>query len=238
MKIEVWSDYVCPFCYIGKRRLEQALEQFDHANEVEVEFKSFELDPNFPKDTDKNIHQLIASKYGITEEQARNNSVSLTQQAAAVGLDFRFDTSVPTNTFDAHRLTKFAQTKGKAAELTELLLKAHFTDSKHVGDEATLLDLGESVGLDRNEAAEVLKGEAYAKEVRIDEAEAREIGVQGVPFFVINRKYAISGAQPPEVFRDALEKVWQEESRSPLTSLNTDQGMTCDENGCEIPEEK
>ncbi|WP_335869050.1 DsbA family oxidoreductase [Bacillus sp. 2205SS5-2] len=241
MKIEVYSDFVCPFCYIGKRRLEQAMEAVPFKDEVEVVFKSYELDPNAAKDTDLSLHELLANKYGTSVEQAKKMSDGVIQQAGSVGLDFQFDQLIPTNTFDAHRLAKYAETQGKEAALTESLLKAHFTDSKHVGDHDTLLQIAEEVGLDRSEAQSVLAGNDFNEVVRQDEQLARSIGVQGVPFFVVNNKYAISGAQPAEVFKGALEKVWEEEHPStPLQNLSTgdNNGMVCDENGCEIPTDK
>jgi protein disulfide-isomerase len=238
MKIEVWSDFACPFCYIGKRRLEEALEQFPNREEVEVVFKSFELDPNASGDPNRSIHEIIAKKYGMSVEQAKQMNDGIVQQAASVGLDFQFETLIRANTFDAHRLAKFAEAKGKDAEVTERLLKAYFTDSKHLGDRETLLELAVEAGLDRAEAEAVLKGNDYETTVRNEEAEARQIGVQGVPFFVLNNKYAISGAQPSEVFAGALQKVWEEENGQPaLQSLSSadGEGTVCTEDGCEIP---
>lgn len=213
MKIEMWSDFVCPFCYIGKTRLEKALEQFSHSDEVEVEFKSFELDPNAPSHSDKNIHESLAEKYGISIEQAKQNNTQIGVQAAQIGLTFHFDEMKPTNTFDAHRLAKYAKNQGKEREMIERLLHAYFTESKNIGDTATLADLAEEVGLDRQEALHVLNSkEIYVSDVRADQRMAQQLGVTGVPFFVINQKYAISGAQPIETFFSALEKVWEEES--------------------------
>jgi predicted DsbA family dithiol-disulfide isomerase len=239
MKIEVWSDFVCPFCYIGKRRLEEALAQFPHRDRVEVVFKSFELDPNASKGTTLSVHEHLARKYGTTIEQAKKMSENVAEQAATVGLDFKFEKMIHTNTFDAHRLAKFAESKGKDAELTERLLNAYFIDCKHIGDHETLKELAVEVGLDAEEAEDILKGTDYEKDVRADEAEARQIGVQGVPFFVLNGKYAISGAQPAEVFKSALQQVWEEENKkTPLQSITgaeTDNAFCTDE-GCEVPE--
>jgi predicted DsbA family dithiol-disulfide isomerase len=239
MKIEVWSDFVCPFCYIGKRRLEQALAQFPHKDQVEIEYKSFELDPNAPKDSDKNIHELLASKYGMTVEQAKQQNDGIRQHAASVGLTYHFDTMKPTNTFDAHRLAKFAKTKGKEAEITEKLMYAYFTESKHIGDHETLADIAESAGLDRQEALKVLEDKnAYANDVRIDQAIAQQYGIRGVPYFVINQKYAISGAQPTETFINALNKVWEEETSVPkFQDLSTDsaEDASCVDGSCAVP---
>ncbi|KPB06451.1 DsbA family oxidoreductase [Bacillus sp. CHD6a] len=237
MKIEIWSDYVCPFCYIGKRRLEKALEDFPHKDEVTIEYKSFELDPNAKRDTEFSIYEILAKKYGMPVEEAKRMSAGVAKQAAEVGLEFNFDTSIPTNTFDAHRLGKFAETKGKAKEMTERLLRAHFTESKHIGDKGYLKELGISLGLDSVEVEEVLAGDAFEKDVRFDQREAREIGVQGVPFFVLNSKYAISGAQPPEVFAEALAKVWEEENQKPklqnFESKNKSETSYCSDDCCE-----
>jgi predicted DsbA family dithiol-disulfide isomerase len=240
MKIEVWSDYVCPFCYIGKRRLEMALAQFPHKDQVEVEFKSFELDPNSPRNTGESIHEVLAKKYGMSVEQAKQSNRGVGQQAASVGLTFNFDEMKPTNTFDAHRLAKFAKTLGKEKELSEKLLYAYFTESKHIGDHETLADIAVSSGLDREKALAVLQDQnAFASEVKLDEALAQQYGVRGVPFFVINQKYAISGAQPLETFTGALQKVWEEESASPVfEDLSTDEDVSCADGSCVIPEQK
>lgn len=237
MKIEIWSDYVCPFCYIGKRRLEKALEDFPHKDKIDIEFKSFELDPNAKRDTDLTIYEILAKKYGMPVEEAKRMSAGVAKQAAEVGLQFNFDTSIPTNTFDAHRLAKYAESKGKAKEMTESLLKAYFTDSKHIGDKNYLKELGVSLGLDLVEVDEVLAGDSFEKDVRFDQREAKEIGVQGVPFFVFNSKYAISGAQPPEVFAEALAKVWEEENEKPklrnFESKNKSDTSYCSDDCCE-----
>ncbi|MCZ8511855.1 DsbA family oxidoreductase [Paenibacillus filicis] len=226
MKVEVWSDFACPFCYIGKRRLEEALEQFPDQEKVEVVYRSFELDPNAPRSVDHDVHEMLASKYGMNRSQAIAMNENVTKQAQTVGLDYHLDTLVLTNTFDAHRLAHYAADNGKMKEMTERLLKAYFTDSKHLGDPAVLSELAAETGLDPAEAAKVLAGDAYAEEVRSDEAEAARLGVRGVPFFVINRKYAVSGAQPTEVFLQALQKAWDEDH--PLTVLNEPAGGDAD----------
>ncbi|MFK9094812.1 DsbA family oxidoreductase [Bacillus salipaludis] len=240
MKIEVWSDYVCPFCYIGKRRLEEALDQFPHKDQVEVEFKSFELDPNSPEYSGQNIHEVLAKKYGMSIDQAKQANHGVGQQAATVGLTFNFDEMKPTNTFDAHRLAKFAKTKGKEAVLSEKLLQAYFTESKHIGDADTLAEIAEASGLDRQEVVKVLQDKtAYANDVRADQGIAQQYRIGGVPYFIINSKYAISGAQPIETFRGALEKVWEEENPAPvLQDLSTGEGASCTDGNCVIPEKK
>lgn len=215
MKIEVWSDFVCPFCYIGKRRLENALAQFPNKDSVTVEYKSFELDPNAPANSGKSIHEMLAAKYGMSVEEAKRANEGVKQQAASAGLVFNFEEMKPTNTFDAHRLAKFAKEKGKEAEITEQLLRAYFTESKQIGSHETLAEIAVEIGLDRTEAAAVLADEkTYAVDVRNDEAIAQQYKITGVPFFILNEKYAISGAQPEDVFANALQQVWEEEKNS------------------------
>ncbi len=233
MKVEIWSDYVCPFCYIGKRKFEAGLQQFLNKEAVEVVYKSFELDPNARRDGNPGVHDMLAAKYGMSREQAVENTNNVTLQAKALGLDYYFDRTIQTNTFDAHRLTHFAASKGKHEEMTERLLKAHFTDTLHIGDHDTLADLAEEIGLDRTEVLHVLTSEAYVYEVREDEQEAGGLGVSGVPFFVINRKYAISGAQPSEVFLEALQKAWDEDHSLTVLGGSAD-GAVCTEDGCSI----
>jgi predicted DsbA family dithiol-disulfide isomerase len=210
VKIEVWSDFGCPFCYIGKRRLERALESFSHRDEIELVYRSFELDPGAPKDTESSIHELLAVKYGLSLEQAKESNRNVAQQAQTEGLTYNFDTIIPTNTFDAHRLAHYAGEQGKAKEMTERLFRAYFTDSLHIGDRDTLVRLAEEVGLDGAAVREVLEQNTYADAVREDENEARRLGIRGVPFFVLHGKYAVSGAQPLEIFQGALLRAWED----------------------------
>ncbi|MBY0123025.1 DsbA family oxidoreductase [Bacillus sp. S/N-304-OC-R1] len=242
MKIQVWSDFVCPFCYIGKRRLEQAIAHFPHKDQVEVEFKSFELDPNSSKYNGKSINEILAAKYGMSIEQAKQANEGVGSQAASVGLNFNFDGMKPGNTFDAHRLAKFAKEKGKEAVITEKLLYAYFTESKDIGDEEVLADIAAAVGIDRGEALNILQDKnALANDVRIDEAIAQQYGIRGVPYFIINNKYAISGAQAPETFMGALQKVWEEESAAPVfqdLSGEAADEAACVDGSCGIPDKK
>lgn len=238
MKIEIWSDYVCPFCYIGKRRLEQALEKFPHKDQVEIVFKSFELDPSAPKDSDQSTIENLAQKYGTSIEQAKQMTDNVAEQAKTVGLQFNFEVMKHTNTFDAHRLAKFAEEKGKALELNEALLHASFITTERIGNDEVLVQIAEKVGLDREEVKEVLQSTKYSEEVRQDQFEARQLQIQGVPFFVFNRKYAVSGAQPESVFLNTLEKVWEEENKQPTLQTITDEnakGASCTDAGCDIP---
>ncbi|UOY91791.1 DsbA family oxidoreductase [Ectobacillus sp. JY-23] len=236
MKIEIWSDFMCPFCYIGEHRLKAALEQFPHKNEVEFVYRSFELDPNAKRDYDTDIYGLLAVKYGTSVAQAKAMNANLAEQGKQDGLTFNFDNFVPTNSFDAHRLSHYAATQGKMDEFMERGFYAGFTEGKHLGDHETLLALAAEVGLNTEEAAAVLAGDAFAKEVRADEQEGAALGITGVPFFVINRKYAISGAQPTELFLQTLQKVWDEEQ--PLTMINGADSAVCTDEGCEVPKNK
>ncbi|CAM4097242.1 DsbA family oxidoreductase [Lederbergia lenta] len=242
MKIEIWSDFVCPFCYIGKRRLEEALTQFENRDEVKLEFKSFELDPNSPKDSKQSMQEVLASKYGMSIEKAKEMNAGIGEQAASVGLTFNFDNMKPTNTFDAHRLAHFAKKLGKDAQLTEKLLYAYFTESKNVADKDVLADIAETVGVTREEALTVLNDEqAYADDVRFDQKTAQQIGVRGVPFFVINQKYAISGAQTPETFLGAIQKAWTEANTAPVledVSGSNAEDTSCTDDGCAVPDDK
>jgi predicted DsbA family dithiol-disulfide isomerase len=237
MKIEVWSDFVCPFCYIGKRLLEQAINKFSHKDQVKVLFKSYELDPYGESDTSLSVDEVLAEKYNMTMEQVKTMNEQVIQKAVTVGLNYNFDTMVQTNTLDAHRLAKYATKAGKGAELTERILKAHFTESKFIGDKDILTELAVEVGLEQNEVKRVLSGNDYADAVRADEKEAKQLGVQGVPFFVFNRKYAISGAQPLDLFMDTLEKVWREENQSSsFEQIHRREGAICTNEGCQVPE--
>jgi predicted DsbA family dithiol-disulfide isomerase len=237
MKIEIWSDFVCPFCYIGKRRLEQSLETFKHQDEVTLEFKSYQLDPNAETKPNQNMQEYLSKTKGMPIEQVRQMTKNIEMQAKEVGLTYHFDSMQHTNTFAAHRVAKYAERQGKGNEMTEKLMHAFFTDSQLISDYEVLQGLAAEVGLDQVEVASILKNEAYAKEVRDDQEQARQLGIQGVPFFVFNEKYALSGAQPTEVFVGALEQVWQEEQQNhQLKSLNPKASKTtyCTDEGCEM----
>lgn len=237
MKIEVWSDFVCPFCYIGKRRLEHALENFDNKDKVVVEYKSYQLDPNAKHIPGKDFYETFSELKGIPLEQVKTMNHQVGEQAKAVGLTYHFDTMKYANTFDAHRVAKFAEEKGKAKEITERFLHAYFTESKLMSDFETLISLAGEVGLDEEEVRDVLESNRYAKAVREDINVAHQIGVQGVPFFVFNEKYAVSGAQPEEVFTQVLNQVWEEEREKPiLQTLNPSKSETsyCTDEGCDI----
>ncbi|MFS0577193.1 DsbA family oxidoreductase [Sporosarcina sp. 179-K 3D1 HS] len=212
MKIEIWSDYVCPFCYIGKRRLEEAMQETGLGRQAEVVFKSYQLDPHAPESADESVVAGLAQKYGISIQEAQQMLDNVAEQAKTVGLQFDTEAMKPANTFQAHRLAKLAEREGVAAEVVERLLKGHFILGEVLGQQDVLLSIAEEAGMDRARAEEMLASDEFSEEVRSDIEEAGQLGVRGVPFFVINRKYAISGAQPSQVFADALRKAAQEES--------------------------
>lgn len=210
MKIEIWSDVMCPFCYIGKKRFDKALEKFTHKDEVEVEWKSYQLNPHLTTQADKNINEYLAEHKGISIEEARTLNEHVTAMAAEEGLTYKMDQAVVANSFMAHRMTHFAKTKGKQLELEELLFKSYFTEGKNIDDLETLLQLGEEIGLDKNELKSILEGNQFAEDVQKDIYEAHQVGLKGVPFFVYNNQYGISGAQPKELFEQTLQQAYDE----------------------------
>lgn len=211
MKVDIWSDIMCPFCYIGKRHYERALEQFADANNIELEWHSFQLDPGLPKPaSDLSAYDYLAQRKGITREQSVNMHSNVVQMAKNAGLDYHFETAVVANSFDAHRLIQFAKTKGLGDEVEERLFKAYFMEGKNMCDPSTLLELAKEIGLDEAEAKEVINTNAFSTEVKNDIQTAAQIGVSGVPFFVFNRKYAVSGAQPSATFLNVLQKSFEE----------------------------
>lgn len=211
MKVEIWSDIMCPFCYIGKRHFEEALKQFPEADKVEIEWRSFQLDPTLPKPaSDQNVYEYLAQRKGISAEQSKRMHENVVQMALEAGLDYDFDNTVVANSFDAHRLIQFAKTKNLGDEAEERLFKAYFTEGKDMCARANLLQFAKEIGLDENETKKVLGSNAYTEEVKRDIEEAAQLGVRGVPFFVFNRKYAVSGAQPSEAFIGVLEKSFSE----------------------------
>ena len=208
VQIEIWSDVVCPWCYIGKRRFERALEQFEHRDGIEVVYRSFELDPAAPRGTTRPTVDVLAGKFGMPVPRVEQMQREMEQRAAADGLEFRLDELHSGNSRDAHRLIHFAKAEGKQAELVERLHRAYFTERASVFDPARLTELAADAGLDRADAETVLQSDRFAADVEQDERLARELGISGVPFFVVDRRYAVSGAQPVEVFQDVLRQVW------------------------------
>lgn len=208
MQVEIWSDVVCPWCYVGKRNFEAALSEFAHADEVEVVWRAFELDPSAPTRRDLSMDEVLQRKYGMTAEAAQKANSQMTTLAASVGLEYHLDRVVLSNTFDAHRLIHLAATQGLGDAMKERLLRAYFTEGLAVGDHEVLTTLAAEVGL-APEAVEALwEGDDFAQEVRDDELRATDLGASGVPFFLIEGMLAVPGAQPPDVHLRALERVW------------------------------
>lgn len=232
MKIEVWSDYVCPFCFIGKRQLEKALEAFAHQSFVMVEYKSYQLDPEAKYIPGKDFYEVFSEMKGISLSQAKTMNEQVKEQAKTAGLDYRFDTMKYANTFDAHRLAHYAHTKSLGSEMTEQLLLAYFIESEVISDRRTLIKIAEKIGLDKEEAEEVLATERYKRQVNEDLEMAKQLGIQGVPFFVFNEKYALSGVQSPEVLSKVLEKVWEEEGKTDLQNRKKIKTSYCTDEGC------
>ncbi len=233
LSVEIWSDVVCPWCYIGKRRFENALAQFEHRDEVEVRYRSFELDPTTPRTVEGNATQRLADKYGVPLAQAEAMQQRVIEQAAGEGLDFRFDQARPGNTVDAHRLLHLAADRGRQAELKERLLLAYFTEGEPIGDVDTLVRQAGQAGLDEAEARSVLESDKYLADVRDDQATARAFGISGVPFFVLDRKFGVSGAQPAEVLLSALRQAYA--AAHPLSMVNDgDNGNACDDGSCAV----
>jgi predicted DsbA family dithiol-disulfide isomerase len=210
MQVEIWSDVVCPWCYLGKRRFEQALASFEHRDQVEVVYRSFELDPTAEQGVTTPTVGMLTKKYGMSAAQADAAQRQMEDRAAQDGLEFHMDGLVSGNTRDAHRLLQLAKARGHQTELTERLHRAYFTEGRSIFDANSLTGLAVEAGLDRAEVTAVLAGDAYADAVEADEAMAHSLGANGVPFFVIDRRYGISGAQPAPALAQALEQAWAE----------------------------
>lgn len=208
MKVEIWSDIACPWCYIGRRRFEKALSQFEHREQVEVIWRSFQLDPGAPRDYSGNVNDMLAQRYGMSRAQAESAHARVTELAAQEGLEYHLERAHPVNSLDAHRLIHLAAQHHLQGEMKERLQRAYFTDGLVVSDHDTLVQLAGEVGLDENEARQILESDAFAAEVRAEGRRAQMLGSNGVPFFVFDEKYAISGAQPVGVFTSAFARAW------------------------------
>lgn len=228
MKIEIWSDVMCPFCYIGKRNFEMALADFPDKDKIEVEWKSFQLDPQMPdKPLESYVDYLVKNK-GMSKEQVVTMLENVTNSAKQVGLDYNLNQSKLVNTAKAHQLIQFAKTKGLGDEIEEKLFSAFFTEGKNIADTETLIELGNAIGLEKEAIESALNDEQYKDLMNKDIQEARAIGVTGVPFFVFNRKYAVSGAQPPQAFLETLKKSFGEwRAENPKINLEISQGESC-----------
>jgi predicted DsbA family dithiol-disulfide isomerase len=230
LRIDVWSDIACPWCFVGKRRLERALAQFPHAGQTKVVWRAFELDPAAPKERDPAVShaERLAKKYGISVERARLNSERLVEVARAEGLAFDFDHIRSGNTFDAHRLIHLGRQSGRQDAVKERFLKAYLEEGALMSDAGTLVRLAAEAGLDEGEAADVLASDLFADAVRADENEARQLGITGVPCFVLGRRFAVNGAQSPQVLLSALHQAWSELDTSPAF----EEGAVCGPDGC------
>lgn len=247
MKVEIWSDVVCPWCHVGKRRFEAALARFDQRDEIEIEWKSFELDPGASSQPAGVAEQdvtgetgdyadRLARKYGTSRAGAQQMLETMTAAAAAEGLDFHFEKAIKANTFDAHQVIHLAGERGVQDAVKERLLRAYFSEGEAVGDRSVLARLGAQAGLDADEVTAALQDQRYADAVRADESEASRLGISAVPFFVVDRKYGIAGAQPAEQILEVLEQAWTQ-SR-PLTVVGATQGdadpAACGPDGCAV----
>jgi predicted DsbA family dithiol-disulfide isomerase len=233
MNVEIWSDVVCPWCYIGKRRFEQALASFPHRDNVDVIWRSFQLDPQAVASSDEDPTDRLAAKFGMSRAQALAAQARVTENAATEGLEFHLDTARSGNTFDAHRLIHYAASVGRQDVLKERLLAGYFVEGEAIGRHDVLLRLAVDAGFDQSAVRGVLESEAFADEVRHDEREARDIGITGVPFFVVDRAYGISGAQGSDLILATLEKAWAESH--PLQMVAAGGGaddVSCTDDSC------
>jgi predicted DsbA family dithiol-disulfide isomerase len=228
VELEIWSDIACPWCYIGKRRLEAALAQFDHADQLTITWRSFELDPAAPAEHEGDHAERLARKYAMSVERAREIQAQMTEAAGAEGLRFDFEAVRGGSTFDAHRLVHLAAAHGRQDAMKERLLGAYFSEGRLISDAATLLELAEEIGLPRAEAAELLAGQRYQDEVRADERAAAGLGISGVPTFIVDRRVGVTGAQPPELLLEMLRRGWAEREPTHVVSV----GESCDLDGC------
>ena len=227
MKIEIWSDVMCPFCYIGKRKFDTALAQFEHKENIEVIWKSYQLDPSLKTQPNINVEQMMVAK-GFDPQQAKAMNSQAAQMAKQVGLVYNLDKAVPANTFNAHRFIHFAKQYGKQNEAEEILFRSYFTDGKNIDDYPTLIALGKEIGLDGDALKTALENESFADDVQADINEAKQVGVSGVPFFVVNRKYGMSGAQDANVFLQTIQKAYDEwRKENPETKLEIINGQSC-----------
>ncbi len=241
MKVEIWSDIACPWCYIGKRRFETALAAFSHKAEVQVHWRSYQLDPSLPEHYDGTGLAYLSERKGMDPDSVRQMFDHVKEQAAAEGLNYDFDKTVVANSFQAHQLLHLAAAHGKGDDVKEALLSAHFERGEDIGSREFLVRTGAQAGIPAAEVAEALAGDKYADDVRSDILQARSLGVTGVPFFVIDRKYGISGAQPAELFGQALEEAWAQ--AHPLVMVNQpsqggsgtgESGEVCGPDGCAV----
>jgi predicted DsbA family dithiol-disulfide isomerase len=226
--IEIWSDIVCPFCYLGKRKLEAALQQFPEKDHVVIEWKSFQLNPGVVTDTTTSIYTFLSQTKGMTEDVAKQMTAQITARGREENITYNFDETKVINTFNAHCLLHFAKEQGRQDQAKERLLKAYFTDAENVDDQEVLLRLSEEIGLDRKQLQRALAENVYAQSVQADMELAQQFGVGGVPFFVFDRKYAVSGAQETPVFLETLQKSFEEwKENNPNSQMTITEGESC-----------
>lgn len=234
MKVEVWSDYVCPFCYIGKRQLENAIADSGYKGQIEVEYKSFLLDPTTPIDAQGSVYESLAKKFNTSVDEAKKMTAGVAERAKEVGLDYNFEAMKTANTTAAHRLAKWASEQGKGAEFNERLMQAYFLEGQTIGLPNVLAALAEEVGLDSQQALQVIHSTNYEAEMERDIYEAQQIGVRGVPFFVFDNKYGISGAQPQALFEQTIDKAATEAGLRRELNMQGVTGATCTDDTCDI----
>jgi len=232
MKIEIWSDVMCPFCYIGKRHFEEALLKFNGSEQIDIEWKSFQLDPSMPTVAAETQEEYLVKRKGMSREQVQAILQNVTVMAKKAGLTFNLNQAVMVNSQMAHRLIQFAKSRRLGSEIEERLFKAYFTEGKNLADSTTLTTLGKEIGLEENEIQAAFKDDKYLYQMKQDIQESQNIGVRGVPFFVFDRKYGVSGAQPAEAFLETLDKSFTEwREKNPKTILDISKGQSCDING-------
>ncbi|WP_343691000.1 DsbA family oxidoreductase [Chitinophaga sp.] len=233
MKVEIWSDIMCPFCYIGKRNFEQAISKFADKDQIEVEWKSFLLDPSIPENPDQqgDIYKYVADRKGLSYEHSRRMHDDVTQMAKDAGLAYNFDKVLITNSLKSHKLIQFAKTKGLGDAAEERLFLAYFTQGKNLNDTAVLTELGIEIGLTAAEVNEAMTNPGYAQQVTVEVNEAQALGIRGVPFFVIDRKYGVSGAQKPDVMLGAIEQAYAEWKKNNDGLLDIQAGAVCTPDG-------
>ena len=234
MKIEVWSDYVCPFCYIGKKQLEKAIKNSGYDGQIAVEFKSFLLDPTTPIDTEESIYTSLARKYNMSEQEVENMTKNVASRAKEVGLDYNFDDMKTANTTAAHRLAKLAAEQGKAEIYNERLMKAYFLEGEAIGRYDVLKRLAKEVELDMEAVQRVLESNQYEEAIEQDIYEAQQIGVRGVPFFVFNNKYGLSGAQSQPLFEQTIEQAASEFGLKKQIKVIAQDVAICSDGQCEV----
>ena len=236
MKIEIWSDFACPFCYIGKRQLDLALKDFPNRKHVMIEYRSYELNSSVDKNSNKKMKDFLADYYNIPIKKIQEMTADITEQAKQVGLTYRLDNLMQINTFDVHRFMKYACTKNKESEVVERLLQGYFINMERIDDHSILMKISEEFQFNEDEVSSVLNAKKFSRAVKCDQTEAKEMGIQGVPFFLFNEQYAVSGAQPIDVFKQVLETIWEKMNEEPKFTLRkSDHSKTsyCTGSDCE-----